>query len=93
MPATHVLVEHDGRWVVAQLLRQYRHQGHWRALVRYTAEPGITFEHARWCDELRALVLDGQADSEHDQHRTGQPVQRAADPAPAKRRGDALDQE
>jgi hypothetical protein len=92
MPATHVLVEHDGRWVVAQLLRQYRHQGRWRALVRYTTEPGITFEHARWCGELRPLVLDGEPEAERHQHRAGDPVQGPAHPPAAQGRGDALDE-
>ena len=39
MPATHVLTRHDGRWVRAQLLDQYRHQGRWRCLITFTTAP------------------------------------------------------
>ena len=58
MPACHVLVPHEGGWYVAELLRQYRHEARWRALVRYTTAPGFTYLHARWCDELRPVPDD-----------------------------------
>ena len=55
MPATHVLVKHDGAWVMASLLHQYRLDGRWRAVIRYTVAPGMTYQLAEWCDDLRPL--------------------------------------
>ena len=55
MPATHVLVKHEGAWVLASLLYQYRLDGRWRAVIRYTVAPGMTYQLAEWCDDLRPL--------------------------------------
>jgi hypothetical protein len=57
MPASHVLVEHEGAWRVAELLRRYRLDGRRRVLVRYGTAPGYTFLRARWADEC--LAADG----------------------------------
>lgn len=57
MPQTFVSVQHDdGRTYRAEVLAQYRIADRWRVRVRYSTAPGITFEHARWADELRPLA-------------------------------------
>ena len=55
MPDSHVLVEHDGAWRVAEMLRQYRLDGHWRVFVRYTIAQGYTIIQAQWADEWRPV--------------------------------------
>jgi hypothetical protein len=69
MPATHVLVEHEGQWRVAELLRQYRLDGRWRVFVRYTTAPGFQYMQARWADECRPVdegaKAGGPASSAH----------------------------
>ena len=63
MPQPTVLVQHDDdRTYVATVLAQYRLDGRWRALVRYSTAPGMQFQQARWADELRPVAtsqLDG----------------------------------
>lgn len=55
MSSKRILVQHEDCWRVATLLRQYRYDGRWRVLVRYTTTPGFTFLQARWADECRAI--------------------------------------
>jgi hypothetical protein len=70
MPASHVLVLHEGDWVVAELLRQYRHEGRWRAMVRYSTASGYTYVHARWCADLRP-ISDGRVETMGVMRRNG----------------------
>ena len=57
MPQPTVLLKHaDGRTHLATVLAQYRMEGHWRCLVRYTTAPGYQFQQARWADELRPVA-------------------------------------
>ena len=58
MPASHVLVEHDLAWRVAELLRKYRLDGRWRVLVRYRTALATPTLQARWADECRPV--DGE---------------------------------
>jgi hypothetical protein len=53
-----VLVEHDGRWRIADVLDQYqsRSDGHWRVAVRFTTEPGATYVLAMPADQFRPLA-------------------------------------
>lgn len=36
----------DGRWYEAQLLSQYREHGVWHCVVRFSTEPGSTYQYA-----------------------------------------------
>ena len=57
MPQPRVLGEHDdGRTYVATVLAQYRLDGPWRALLRYSTAPGMQFQQERWADELRPVL-------------------------------------
>lgn len=63
MAQTFVLIEHDdGRTYRAEVLAQYRIRGRWRVRVRYSTAPGITYERARWADELRPASPEGDYD-------------------------------
>jgi hypothetical protein len=65
MPATHVQALHDdGRWYLALLLGQHRTDGRWRAVVRYSVAPGMTYERGVWADDLRPVA---GADDDHEQ--------------------------
>ena len=54
MPATHILVLHDGgrRWV-AQLLGQHRDRptGRWMVGVRHYVAPGEQYQRVLWADD------------------------------------------
>jgi hypothetical protein len=66
MPASHVQVLHDdGRWYVAELLHQYREAAGWRAVVRYSVGPGLTYQRGQWAADLRPVVRA------HDDHEKG----------------------
>jgi hypothetical protein len=57
-PATvQVLAPHAGCWWSADVLDQYRSRddGHWRAVVRFTTEPGSTYVLAMPADQCRAV--------------------------------------
>ena len=59
MPPKLVLLQHDdGRTFLAEVPAQYRIAGRWRVRVRYTTAPGMTYEHARWADELRPVGIE-----------------------------------
>lgn len=53
----HVLVEHQGRWWVAEVLDQYRSgpDRRWRCALRLTTQPGSTYMLAVWADDCRAV--------------------------------------
>jgi hypothetical protein len=56
-PSKQVLVEHDGRWLIADLLDQVRSRddGQWRVVVRFTTEPGSTYVLATPTDQCRPV--------------------------------------
>jgi hypothetical protein len=60
--STQVLVEHEGRWLVADVLDQVRSRddGHWRVVVRFSTEPGATYLLAMPADQCR-VSMSGQA--------------------------------
>lgn len=52
MTACEVL--HEGRWCPGELRGDwFRHGGRWRAVVRYSAGVGQTYEQARWAEDIR----------------------------------------